>query len=62
MKLEDLYSSDEFEEIINQALTNARTEWEMQFVDDLYAKWEQWGMDVFITQRQADVLYRLGGR
>jgi hypothetical protein len=62
MKLEDLYSSDEFEEMINQALVNACTEWEMQFVDDLYAKWEQWGMDVFITQRQADVLYRLGGQ
>jgi hypothetical protein len=55
----DLY--DDFEDVLDIAESNARGAWEEQFVDDLRAKFDEYGERMFLSDRQNEVLQRITG-
>ena len=58
-KVQDLYSESDFEELLDDAEGNAANEWETQFVDDLKAKYEQFGRRMFLSSTQQETLERI---
>lgn len=58
-KVQDLYSESDFEELLDDAESNAANDWETQFVDDLKAKYEQFGRRMFLSIAQQEALERI---
>lgn len=58
-KVLDLYSESDFEELLDDAESNAANDWETQFVDDLKAKYEQFGRRMFLSIAQQEALERI---
>lgn len=52
----------EFEEQLEQAETNANNDFEMEFTSDMRVKYNKWGADMFISEKQADCLERIANR
>ena len=53
----DFYDTEEeFEDALHSAECNAVSEREMSFIDSLHEKFEQYGMRMFLSQKQADWL------
>ena len=52
---------DEFESALEQAETNASTEREMEFVDSIRNKYEEYGERMFLSDAQYSWLTRLSG-
>lgn len=50
---------DNPEEAITIAETNASSRWEMDFMSDMVERYEQWGDDMYLSEKQHDVLERL---
>jgi hypothetical protein len=59
MKASDLYSKDEFDSLIRQARANAETDWEIEFIDSIEAKYDEYGVKMFLSDKQDSVLRRL---
>lgn len=58
-KVQDLYSESDFEELLDDAESNAANDWETQFVDDLKAKYEQFGRRMYLSPAQREALERI---
>lgn len=58
-KVQDHYSHDEFEELIDDAEMNAANDWEEQFVSDIKAKFEDYGIRMFVSDKQREILERI---
>ena len=58
-KVQDLYSEGEFEELLDEAEANAANDWETQFVDDLQAKFDQYGRRMYLSPAQQEALERI---
>lgn len=58
-KVQDLYSESDFEELLDDAESNAANGWETQFVDDLKAKYEQFGRRMYLSLAQKEALERI---
>lgn len=58
-KVQDLYSESDFEELLDDAESNAANDWETQFVNDLKAKYEQFGRRMFLSIAQQEALERI---
>jgi hypothetical protein len=58
-KVQDLYSESDFEELLDDAESNAANDWETQFVDDLKAKYEQFGRRMYLSPAQQEALERI---
>lgn len=52
---------DEYEECLADAEAGAATDSDREFVEELQAKWEQFGMRAFLSQRQEGRLRQLAG-
>ena len=52
----------EAEDALYEADQRARGEWEKRFVSDLADKFHAWGMDMFLSQAQFEVLDRIVNR
>lgn len=50
---------DDFEAILDEAEDKAVTTWEMQFVDEVRRRWEQYGMRSFMSEAQYESLKRI---
>ena len=60
VRVKDMYSDDdEFEELLESADSNASTEWEMQFVDDIRERSEKYGGDMFVSEKQIATLEKI---
>ena len=60
MRLRDAYSDmSEFEDLLEDADSNAGNEWEMTFVDDINKRFEQYGGDTFVSEKQIEILNRI---
>ena len=45
-----------FDEMLAIAEEVARTGWEVDFVESLRAKYDEWGEDMFVSEKQLQVL------
>lgn len=58
-KVQDNYTHDEFQELIDDAEMNAANDWEEQFVADISNKFEEYGIRMFISEKQREILERI---
>lgn len=59
--IEDVYERYEFEDILESARMNAGTDWDEEFVKDMKARYDQWGMRAFLSDAQQEQLERIAG-
>jgi hypothetical protein len=58
----DLYDgTSEFEDLLSLATDNAVTQWEQEFCSDLSDKYDQYGDQCFVSERQDEILRRIAG-
>ena len=52
---------DNIEDVLYVAEGRTKNEWEMDFVDGLREKFDQYGDDMFLSDKQAAILKRIAG-
>lgn len=57
--VQDHYTEDDFEELLDDAEANAANDWEEQFVADMKARYQQYGKRMFISAAQRVQLERI---
>lgn len=57
-----LYSCIDFEALLEDARQNARSEWDEDFITDLYDRWTKFGTDMFLSALQQEQLERIAGQ
>lgn len=50
---------EDFEDLLASAEANASSDWEMGFVEDLSERYERYGDDMFLSEKQAEILRRI---
>lgn len=61
-KVSDCYRDvSDFEQLLADAESQAKSEWDQDFVGDLQQRYEQYGHQMFISQRQIEILERIVG-
>ena len=58
-KVYDHYSDREFEDMLGEAEENASGDWEETFVSDLRDKFAEYGMSMYLSDKQKDILERI---
>ena len=62
MKIKDMYPEiEEFEDLLEDADSNAGNEWERQFVDGIRGRFEKYGGDTFVSEKQIATLEKIAG-
>lgn len=62
MRASDLFDSeDALSLVISLARQRARSEWEKQFTTDMDDKFQQYGLEMFMSEKQADIVRRIAG-
>ena len=61
MKVQDNYDHDEFDGLLDSARMNAANGWEESFVSDMQAKFEEYGVRMYISEKQKEHLERIAG-
>lgn len=51
----------DFEDMLQQAEMAAVTKWEMDFIGDLSSKYGDYGEEMFLLDRQVEILERIAG-
>ena len=60
MKVSDCYPiKGDFAELLSDAQMSASTDWEVQFTEDMVNRFDEYGMDMFISQSQLENLERI---
>lgn len=57
--VQDHYTEDDFEELLDDAEANAANDWEEQFAADMRSRYQQYGRRMFISQAQREQLERI---
>jgi hypothetical protein len=57
--VQDHYTEDDFESLLDDAESNAANDWEEEFVADMKARFQQYGKRMFISQAQRSNLERI---
>jgi len=61
MKVKRMYPEIEsFEDLLEDADSNAGNDWEMEFVSGINEKYEQYGAEMFLSEKQREILERIG--
>lgn len=55
----NVYEIDDFDQILEEAEDQAKTEWEIKFVSDIRDKLDEYGEETLISERQLEVLTRI---
>ena len=50
---------DDFEELLDQAESEASGQWEEQFVEDMRSRFDEYGPRMFISDKQVEILQRI---
>lgn len=58
-KVQDIYSELEFSDLLDEAEKNAANSWEENFVSDLRAKFNEYGIRMFLSESQQEHLERI---
>lgn len=59
--IDEFDSETEFEDLLLNADQQASTDWEMSFVEDMRDRFEQYGMNTYISDKQLETLNRIAG-
>ena len=59
MRVADHDLDTDFADILTSARTYAKTLWEKDFVDYLSDKYDEYGDDMFLSERQAEIILRI---
>lgn len=59
--IDEFDSETEFEDLLLNADQQASTDWEMSFVEDMRGRFEQYGMNTYISDKQLETLNRIAG-
>ena len=54
--------SDEFESILDDAERKASKEFEINFTSDIRSKFDEYGEDMFLSEKQCDTLQRIASK
>ena len=57
--LKDCFEQKEFEDLLFQAEQRAKSRWEVDFTHELLARFSQYGMEMYITEKHVDKLREL---
>ena len=61
-KVSDAYRDlEDFETLLRDAESQAKSEWAQEFVGDIQQRYEQYGGDMFLSQKQIEHLERIVG-
>jgi hypothetical protein len=52
---------DNFKELLSTAETNAKSDWEYDFVASMIARYRRWDKQMFVSSKQLEQLERLAG-
>lgn len=55
----DHYTPDDFETLLDDAASNAATDWDEEFVSDMKARYRDYGSRMFISPAQRTQLERI---
>ena len=58
-KVRDLYDETEFQDILDSADENASGAWEQSFVSDMQEKFDEYGLSMFISDKQQEIIERI---
>lgn len=58
----DLSDPTEFEDLLTEAASASLSVWEMDFVDDLRERFDQYGERMFLSERQLEWLEQIARR
>jgi hypothetical protein len=58
-RVQDLYQTDEFEELLESARMNAANDWEESFVSDMKDRFDQYGRRMYLSEMQQQTLERI---
>lgn len=58
-KVQDWYSDEEFQDLLDEAEANAGNDFETGFVSDMQDKWEEHGKRMYISPKQREILERI---
>lgn len=62
MKVGERYGDvSDFEQLLKDAESQARSEWEQEFVGDINERYERYGAGMFVTDKQIEILERIVG-
>lgn len=61
-KVGDVFTDKEFADLLGSAEDGATTGWEMNFTSDLRDKWDQYGLDMFISEKQIEHLEKIANK
>ena len=60
-RIKDHFSDDaEFKELLREAEAGAEGDFEEKFIDDMWTKYHEWGMDAFMTDTVYEKLITIG--
>ena len=59
MKVRDEYTHREFTDLLYEAEVNAKSGWDMNFVEDTQERFDEYGIDAFLSDAQHDQLKRI---
>lgn len=57
--VQDHYTEDDFESLLDDAESNAASDWEGEFVADMKARFQQYGKRMYISAAQRSHLERI---
>lgn len=58
-QVQDHYTEEDFEELLEDARMNAANDWEESFVADMKSRYDQYGRRMFISDAQQGHLERI---
>ena len=63
MKIHEAFPNDpeEYAKLLADAASNADNEWEEDFVGGLKVKYDRWGTEAFVSDKQLEILRRIAG-
>lgn len=61
-KVSDLFDDDaDFQQLLTDAESQARSEWQQDFVGDMVKRWEKYGTGMFLSDKQLQTLEDIVG-
>lgn len=59
MKVQDVYTEQEFIDLLDEAESNAKNSWEETFVSDMREKFNEYNVRMYISDKQDEILNRI---
>lgn len=61
-RVTDVYATKQaFSDMLDRATENSKGAWESEFVENIREKWDQFGMEMFLSDKQDETLHRIAG-